>query len=598
MLGGAEIAVVHSSLLDRGSLLKEEKWELLSGLQSLANSGVTIAIPNFTFSFFRGEPFRLFSSPSETGVLGNWLLDLDAASRTHHPVYSFSLIGPLVKNLKNADVSMCFGKNTIFDYFHQRNTRIMMLGCDWRYCSQFHQYEKEFGVPYRYSKNFRGMADYGDGLVPVETEMFVRNSQSLSYDVRRAVDPLRSRGLLRLGNVGGSQAEVVNCGDFASSCISLLRKDPYYFIEGEGLPRVSKEDLPAKTNKKEIKISIVGNRNTTLLAGQFSKRLCSLLSDFNVNVYHSDFGLRSKEITYLGSVLNQRHSDITWFVDRLEDVLGVDSFIELDDDSGVLGQVTEYVTEILGYLERTNGRIIVNSFFKSQLPLPGNQEWINKDPEQSLVSKCNNILLSSLANHETVNVFNMEEAILRFDGGGVHDARLWYVGKFIYSDQFTAFIVERCISILLAHLGKNIRVLVVDLDNTVWGGVLGEEGYKNILVGGDYPGNAFKAFQQTLVALKNVGVALAVASKNDNDNVSLAIGKISDMVLSLDDFVSVKINWKPKWQNILEISEELNIGLEHIGFVDDNPVERDAIAKHLPEVKVFNLLILFFINNS
>lgn len=133
---------------------------------------------------------------------------------------------------------------------------------------------------------------------------------------------------------------------------------------------------------------------------------------------------------------------------------------------------------------------------------------------------------------------------------------------------------------------KRKKCLVLDLDNTLWGGVLGEEGVEGIKIGGDYPGKAFAYWQQALMNLKNTGVMLAVCSKNNEQDVFEVWGKNPYLILRKDDFVAWRINWQDKARNIQELAAELNIGLDSMVFLDDNPTERELIKQLLPMVEV------------
>lgn len=136
----------------------------------------------------------------------------------------------------------------------------------------------------------------------------------------------------------------------------------------------------------------------------------------------------------------------------------------------------------------------------------------------------------------------------------------------------------------LAIEGKRKKCLVLDLDNTLWGGVLGEDGKEGIKLGNSYPGNAYKTFQKMLLEASKLGVLLAIASKNNEDEVWEAIENHPDMILKKDHFAAWRINWNDKAKNIKEIAEELNIGIDSIVFIDDNPIERNWILQALPDV--------------
>ncbi|MCR4768697.1 MAG: HAD-IIIC family phosphatase [Bacteroidaceae bacterium] len=134
--------------------------------------------------------------------------------------------------------------------------------------------------------------------------------------------------------------------------------------------------------------------------------------------------------------------------------------------------------------------------------------------------------------------------------------------------------------------GKRKKCLILDLDNTLWGGILGEDGIAGIQIGGDYPGKAFYYWQLALLELQKNGVILAVCSKNNENDVLEAWEKNPFMVLKKEHFSAWRINWQDKATNIQELAKELNIGLDSMVFVDDNPTERALIKEMLPMVCV------------
>ena len=133
---------------------------------------------------------------------------------------------------------------------------------------------------------------------------------------------------------------------------------------------------------------------------------------------------------------------------------------------------------------------------------------------------------------------------------------------------------------------KRKKCLILDLDNTLWAGILGEDGVEGISFEGDYPGKAFALWQEGIKQLKESGVILAICSKNNESDVECVWEKHTNMILKADDFAAKRINWIDKATNIQSIAEELNIGLDSIVFVDDNPTERELIRQMLPMVVV------------
>jgi len=133
---------------------------------------------------------------------------------------------------------------------------------------------------------------------------------------------------------------------------------------------------------------------------------------------------------------------------------------------------------------------------------------------------------------------------------------------------------------------KRKKCIVLDLDNTLWFGILGEDGADGIKMGEDYPGNVYRFFQAYLLELSRIGIILAVCSKNNEADVFNVLENHPDMLLRKDSFSAYRINWNNKADNIKEIAQELNIGLDSMVFIDDNPAERELIKQALPGVCV------------
>jgi FkbH-like protein len=140
-------------------------------------------------------------------------------------------------------------------------------------------------------------------------------------------------------------------------------------------------------------------------------------------------------------------------------------------------------------------------------------------------------------------------------------------------------------AVLAADLGLGARCLVVDLDNTLWGGVVGDDGLEGIEIGDTSPrGEAFKDFQAYIASLKQRGVLLAVASKNDHERAAEAFTRHPEVVLRMNDFAAFKASWGPKSESLRQIAAELDLGLDSFVFVDDNPAEIEIVRQFVPEV--------------
>ena len=167
-----------------------------------------------------------------------------------------------------------------------------------------------------------------------------------------------------------------------------------------------------------------------------------------------------------------------------------------------------------------------------------------------------------------------------------YSPRMWYMGSIPYSMAGERAIAEEISNAFNALKGRRAKCIVLDLDNTLWGGVIGEDGVGGIELSTSKEGARFRDFQKRLKELKEEGVILAVVSKNNTEDALDGINNHPDMVLRENDFVAIKANWEPKPVNIEVLSKELNLGLDSFVFIDDNPVEREAVKIALPPVIV------------
>jgi len=170
------------------------------------------------------------------------------------------------------------------------------------------------------------------------------------------------------------------------------------------------------------------------------------------------------------------------------------------------------------------------------------------------------------------------------------DARAWFESKQPYGPELTLDVAREAAHLIVSLRQSPKKVAVLDLDNTLWGGVIGDDGMEGIEIGDTSPrGEAFKAFQQYLLSLTRRGILLAVCSKNDYEKAVEPFEKHPEMVLRMKDLVAFKANWQPKSENIREIAAELNLGLDSFVFIDDSPAEIEIVRQFVPEVETILL---------
>ena len=198
----------------------------------------------------------------------------------------------------------------------------------------------------------------------------------------------------------------------------------------------------------------------------------------------------------------------------------------------------------------------------------------------------NGQLFEAEATHKNVKVIDITEFTRKYTAEELFDWKFYFISQMGMNPKlnkaFNTWWERKMDSISL----KRKKCLVLDLDNTLWGGVLGEDGIEGIKIGGDYPGKAFLYWQEALLELSKSGVILTVCSKNNEQDVLDAWEKNPFMVLKKEHFAAYRINWTDKATNIKALAQELNIGLDSFVFVDDNPTERELIKQMLPMVSV------------
>lgn len=172
-------------------------------------------------------------------------------------------------------------------------------------------------------------------------------------------------------------------------------------------------------------------------------------------------------------------------------------------------------------------------------------------------------------------------------GAAAFNPKYWYMGKMAFSGRVFKEAALDIKAAVRAASGQARKLIMLDLDDTLWGGIVGEVGWQNLRLGGHDPiGEAFVDFQRALRVLRRRGIVLAISSKNDESVAMEAIRRHPEMVLRPEDFVAWRINWGDKAANIADLVGELNLGLQSVVFIDDQPAERARVREALPEVLV------------
>ncbi len=191
--------------------------------------------------------------------------------------------------------------------------------------------------------------------------------------------------------------------------------------------------------------------------------------------------------------------------------------------------------------------------------------------------------------HHAVSILDVDQIAGLHGKQRWHDEVLWQAAKQYPTTEAIPLLARHAAAMIRASLGLTSKCLVLDLDNTLWGGIIGEDGINGIRLGGGPAGESYVAFQKYVQALQRRGVILAICSKNNEQDAKAPFQDHPEMVLKLDDIALFVANWQSKDENLRHIAATLNIGLDSIVFVDDNPVERNLIRSQIPEIEVIEV---------
>lgn len=313
-----------------------------------------------------------------------------------------------------------------------------------------------------------------------------------------------------------------------------------------------------------------------------------------VNVTCAPYGQLEQSLLDPASALHATKPRVIAIAGQLEDLAPrlVFDFLRLS-----ASEIEEEVAEVVGRLERLAravrqhgaSRILVWNQLAPSVRAAGLADLGLERSQASVVADLNQRLATACRAISGASIFDVARLAAEVGWSRWSDPRLRHWARVPYSTVAQIAIGKELARYLRAIERSPCKCLVLDLDNTLWGGVLGEDGLGGIALGESYPGNVFKEFQRILRTYRDRGILLAIASKNNEADVVEAFERHPDMVLRWDDFGARQIHWNDKATSLQAIAEELNIGIDSLAFFDDNPVERAWVAERLPEVCVIDV---------
>ena len=338
-------------------------------------------------------------------------------------------------------------------------------------------------------------------------------------------------------------------------------------------------------NKNKVSINIISSFNHANFVS-----LLKNSSNFDWEVNEVNYNQVFQTLTNSNAKMWKQRSNVTLIWTTPESISSEFQKLQNKDavNSGLIKKDIDYFCSCVKSIKKYSDIVLVPN-------------WILKQPNESNLafaysknfgvdynlSIMNYYLSEQLNNEKNFYVLNSSKWLLNCGVSNAYNSKLWYLTKTPFSNNFFKQVISDLSNLYGSIKGLSKKLLILDLDDTLWGGIVGEVGWKNLRIGGhDHLGEAFRDFQIQIKSLKNQGIILALASKNDEATVIKAINSHPEMILSMKDFVTHRINWEDKAKNIVDIVNELNLGLQSVVFLDDSPFERARVQEALPEVLV------------
>ena len=343
---------------------------------------------------------------------------------------------------------------------------------------------------------------------------------------------------------------------------------------------------------KKIKVAFLSS--FTINGIEEALRVKCAESDISCATYTCAYGQYNQDILNQSSKLYEFSPDITFIIIDTRTVMSTLFYTPYatpvnERRSYINKRVADFVNLVRIFKNRTDSKLILTNCSIPTYSPYGICEGKSEYGLREMVYDFNAKLSDAFRSDPQVFLFDFNSFVSIYGEVNVLDYRQFLVGDIKVSLSHIPHLAEELMGYVKANLGVNRKCIVLDLDNTLWGGIIGEDGFDRIDLSLKPPGMAFVEFQRVLLALYQRGIILAINSRNNEDEVLKVIREHPYMVLREENFATMKINWSDKISNIKEIAEELNIGLESIVYFDDDPINRELMSKAIPQIMTVSL---------
>jgi len=347
-----------------------------------------------------------------------------------------------------------------------------------------------------------------------------------------------------------------------------------------------RRQLLTRADLKDIRIAVLGGTTTNELVDLLEILL--LDSGFRPSFYQSEYGRYYEDAVLEPHAIAEFKPDLVYIHTCSINIKGFPpvSCAEADFNGFVQAEMNRY-RAIWTSLGNSVGRQIVQNNF--ELPantILGNLDAVSPGGATRFVNELNREFALAAATDPRLTLQDLSSISARMGLKQWFDPDRWFSYKIAHTVEGSFAIANSLTALVGALHGRSKKVLVLDLDNTLWGGVIGDDGADKIVLGRETPlAEAYTAFQEYCLSMRERGILLAVCSKNDEEIARQGFAH-PDSVLKLEHFSAFKANWEPKYENILAIAQELNLGVDSFVFVDDNPAERAIVEAQIPGIAV------------